>query len=59
MSTYGMYTSGLGAMGQSLKIDQISNNLANVATPGYRRGFCCVCGSPIPSNGSSRPSPAF
>jgi len=37
MSTYGMYTSGLGAMGQSLKIDQISNNLANVATPGYRR----------------------
>ena len=37
MSTYGMYTSGLGAMGQSLKIDQISNNLANVATHGYRR----------------------
>ena len=37
MSTYGMYTSGLGAMGQSVKIDQIANNLANVATPGFRR----------------------
>ena len=37
MSLYGMYTSGLGALGQSLKIDQIANNLANVSTPGFRR----------------------
>jgi flagellar basal-body rod protein FlgG len=37
MSTYGIYTSGLGALGQSLKLDQIANNLANVSTPGYRR----------------------
>jgi flagellar basal body rod protein FlgG len=37
MGSYGIYTSGLGAMGQSVKIDQIANNLANVATPGFRR----------------------
>jgi flagellar basal-body rod protein FlgG len=37
MSMYGMYTSGLAALGQSIKIDQIANNLANVATPGFRR----------------------
>ena len=37
MSTYGLYTSGLGALGQSAKVDLIANNLANVATPGFRR----------------------
>ena len=37
MSTYGLYTSGLGALGQSAKVDMIANNLANVATPGFRR----------------------
>jgi flagellar basal-body rod protein FlgF len=37
MSTYGLYTSGLGAIGQSMKIDQIANNIANVNTPGFRR----------------------
>lgn len=37
MSTYGIYTSGLGALGQSAKLDQIANNLANVSTPGFRR----------------------
>lgn len=37
MSSYGLYTSGLGAMGQSAKVDLIANNLANVSTPGFRR----------------------
>jgi flagellar basal-body rod protein FlgG len=37
MSSYGIYTSGLGAMGQAAKMDLIANNLANVATPGYRK----------------------
>jgi flagellar basal-body rod protein FlgF len=33
----GLELSGLGAMGQSMKIDQISNNIANANTPGFRR----------------------
>ncbi len=37
MSTYGIYASGLGALGQSAKLDVIANNLANSATPGFRR----------------------
>lgn len=37
MSSYGLQTSARGAIGQSLKIDQISNNIANVNTPGFRR----------------------
>ncbi len=37
MSSYGLTTSGLGALGQSIKIDFIANNLANGSTPGYRR----------------------
>ena len=37
MSTYGLYTSGIGALGQAAKVDLIANNLANVATPGFRR----------------------
>ena len=37
MSTYGLYTSGLGAIGQSMKIDQIANNIANANTPAFRR----------------------
>ncbi len=37
MSTYGIATSGLGALGQSLKLDQAAHNLANVSTPGFRR----------------------
>ncbi len=37
MSNYGLYTSGLGAMGQSARVDVIANNLANSSTPGFRR----------------------
>lgn len=33
----GLELSGLGAMGQSMKIDQIANNIANANTPGFRR----------------------
>jgi len=33
----GLRVSGLGALGQSMKIDQIANNLANANTPGFRR----------------------
>jgi flagellar basal-body rod protein FlgG len=36
MSTYGIYTSGLGALGQSARVDQIANNLANLNTPAFR-----------------------
>ncbi len=32
-----MYVSGLAAVGQSVKLDVISNNLANVNTPAFRR----------------------
>lgn len=34
---HGLYVSGLGALGQSVRLDLIANNLANVNTPGYRR----------------------
>lgn len=37
MSTKGVYTALSGAMAQSLKLDTIANNLANVNTPGYKR----------------------
>ncbi len=37
MSSYGVYLSGLGALGQSVRVDQIANNLANANTPGFRR----------------------
>lgn len=37
MSTVGLYTSGAGALGQSARVDVIADNLANVATPGFRR----------------------
>lgn len=33
----GLRLSGLGAMGQSMKVDQIANNIANANTPGFRR----------------------
>lgn len=35
----GIYTSALGAIGQTVKIDVISNNLANLDTPGFRRDY--------------------
>jgi len=34
---HGLYVSGLAAVGQSVKLDVIANNLANVNTPGFRR----------------------
>lgn len=34
---HGLYVSGLAAVGQSVKLDVIANNLANVNTPAYRR----------------------
>jgi flagellar basal-body rod protein FlgG len=37
MSSYGIYLSGIGALGQSVRVDQIANNLANSNTPGFRR----------------------
>jgi len=37
MSTKGVYTALSGAMAQSLKLDTISNNIANVNTPGFKR----------------------
>jgi flagellar basal body rod protein FlgG len=35
----GLHTSGLGAFGQSRRLDIIANNLANVGTPGFRRDW--------------------
>ncbi len=37
MSTKGVYTALSGAMAQALKLDTISNNIANVNTPGFKR----------------------
>lgn len=37
MSTKGVYTALSGAMAQSLKLDTISNNIANVNTPAFKR----------------------
>lgn len=37
MSTKGVYTALSGAMAQSQRLDTISNNLANVNTPGFKR----------------------
>jgi flagellar basal-body rod protein FlgG len=37
MSTKGVYTALSGAMAQSLKLDTIANNLANVNTPAFKR----------------------
>jgi flagellar basal body rod protein FlgG len=34
---FGLYASGLGAIGMETRLNQIANNLANVNTPGYRR----------------------
>lgn len=36
MTTYGIYTSGLAAIGQSVRLDVAANNLANVSTVGFR-----------------------
>jgi flagellar basal-body rod protein FlgF len=37
MSTKGVYTALSGAIAQSLKLDTIANNIANVNTPGFKR----------------------
>lgn len=37
MSTKGVYTALSGAMAQSLKLDTISNNIANINTPAFKR----------------------
>ena len=37
VSTKGVYTALSGAMAQSLKLDTIANNIANVNTPGFKR----------------------
>lgn len=37
MSTKGVYTALSGALAQSLKLDTIANNLANVNTPAFKR----------------------
>ncbi len=37
MSTKGVYTALSGAMAQSLRLDTIANNLANVNTPGFKK----------------------
>ncbi len=37
MSTKGVYTALSGAMAQSLKLDTIANNIANVNTPAFKR----------------------
>ncbi|MFZ4402533.1 MAG: flagellar basal-body rod protein FlgF [Pseudobdellovibrionaceae bacterium] len=37
MSTKGVYSALSGAMAQSLKLDTIANNLANVNTPGFKK----------------------
>ena len=37
MSTKGVYTALSGAVAQSLKLDTIANNIANVNTPGFKR----------------------
>lgn len=37
MSTKGVYTALSGAMAQSLKLDTIANNIANVNTPSFKR----------------------
>ncbi|MBI2898731.1 MAG: flagellar hook basal-body protein [Planctomycetes bacterium] len=34
---FGLYAAGLGAIGQSVRLDLIANNLANVNTPAFRR----------------------
>jgi len=37
MSAYGMYLSAEGAQAQAKQLEVLSNNLANVATPGFKR----------------------
>lgn len=37
MSTKGVYSALSGAMAQSLKLDTIANNIANINTPGFKR----------------------
>ena len=37
MMAYGLYLSAAGAESQSQRIEVISNNLANVNTPGFKR----------------------
>ena len=37
MSTKGIYTALSGSLAQSLKIDTIANNIANVNTTGFKR----------------------
>lgn len=37
LSTKGIFVSSSGAIAQSLKLDTIANNLANVSTPGFKR----------------------
>ena len=37
MSTKGIYSALSGAMAQSLKMDTISNNIANINTPAFKR----------------------
>lgn len=39
MSMYGMYISAEGAAAQSRRIEVLSNNIANVDTPGFKRDF--------------------
>ncbi len=39
MSMYGLYVSAEGAAAQSKRIEVLSNNIANVDTPGFKRDF--------------------
>ena len=39
---YGMYISAAGALAQSQRLEVITNNLANVDTPGFKRDFAIL-----------------
>lgn len=39
MSMYGIYLNAAGSLASETRIDVLANNLANVDTPGFKRGF--------------------
>ena len=39
MSAYGIYLNSAGSLAAETRIDVLANNLANVDTPGFKRGF--------------------
>ncbi|MEM7166721.1 MAG: flagellar hook-basal body protein [Planctomycetota bacterium] len=58
MSVYGIYLNAAGSLASETRIDVLANNLANVDTPGFKRGFAVFQERPTEAYEPPRYDPA-